>query len=54
MPPFTDREGSTKKIRMSTRETLSFIVRNVVRTVFLHMSQQGNAELRYPAFCDDA
>ena len=54
MPPFTDREGSTKKIRMSTRETPRFIVRSVVPTVLLHMSQRGNAELRYPAFRDDA
>jgi len=54
MPPFTDREGSTKKIRMSTRETFRFIVRNVVTTVLLHMSQHGNGELRYPAFRDNA
>ena len=54
MPPFTDREGSTKKIRMSTRETFRFIVRNVVPTVLLHMSQQGKEGLRYPAFRDDA
>jgi hypothetical protein len=48
MPPSTEREGSTKKIRMSTGTTLDFFVRNVVPTVLLNTSQQDNADAPIP------
>lgn len=48
VPPSTERERLTKKIRMSTRKNHRFTVCNIVTTVLLHTSQQGNADVPIP------